>query len=194
MPDIRQLTTDNPLLFNFTPFPNLETERLLLKRLVKSDAPILWRLRNSEAVMQYIDRPRQKDIKETELFIKHIDGRINANTDINWGIFLKSNPNDLIGTIGYYRNQPENHRGEIGYMLDSNHWRKGIMTEAMRKVIDYGFNEIKFHTIEACINPDNIASREILLKNGFVKEAYYKENYLYKGKFMDSEVYTLFDN
>jgi [ribosomal protein S5]-alanine N-acetyltransferase len=180
------------LVFSFNPFPTLETKRLLLRRLVKSDASILWRLRNTEAVMQFIDRPRQKDIEETEDFIAIIDEKINTNTDINWGIFLASKPNELIGTIGFYRNQPEHYRGEIGYMLDSDFWRKGIMSEAIEKVVDYGFNAIKFHTIEACINPDNAASRALLLKHEFVQEAYYKENYFWKGKFMDTEVFTLF--
>lgn len=180
------------LEFKFNPFPNLETERLLLRRLVKADAPLLWRMRNSDAVMQYIDRPRQKDVEETEQFIAMIDENIDSNSNINWGIYLKTNPEQLIGTIGFYRNQPEHHRGEIGYMLDNQFWQKGIMSEALQKVVDYGFHTIGFHTIEANINPDNEASRAILLKHGFVKEAYFKENYLHNGVFTDSEIYTLF--
>jgi len=183
------------LRFNFNPFPTLETDRLILRRLVKADAPNLFRLRNDNNVMQYIDRPRQKEIEETELFIENIDGLIDQNSDINWAIALKDNLNEMIGTIGYYRNQMANYRGEVGYMLDSTFWRKGVMHEALQRVVKYGFEYsegkgIGFHSIEACIHPENDASRLLLLKNNFVKEAYFKENYFFDGQFKDTEVYS----
>jgi ribosomal-protein-alanine N-acetyltransferase len=97
----------------------------------------------------------------------------------------------LIGTIGFYRNNLNNHRGEVGYMLEQKYWRNGYMNEALCRILDFGFYDLKFHSIEACINPDNDASRAILLKNNFVKEAYFKENFYYDGKFTDTEVYSL---
>lgn len=183
------------LQFNFNPFPTLETDRLILRRVVKADAPILFRLRNDNKVMQYIDRPRQKDIEETELFIEMIDGLIDQNSDINWAIALKDNESKMIGTIGFYRNQMANYRGEVGYMLDPDFWRKGIMDEALERILAFGFEYtagkgIGFHSIEACINPENEASRRLLLKHNFVKEAYFKENYFYEGQFKDTEVYS----
>lgn len=180
------------LTFNFNPFPVLETDRIKLRRLTKKDSTNFLRLRNDDAIMKFIDRPRQKDIVEIESFIEHIDSFIDTNTNINWAITLKEN-DEIIGTIGFYRSQPENFRSEIGYMLDPNFWRKGIMNEAMKLAIDYGFDTMKLHTIEACINPENNASREILLKNGFVKEGYFKDNTYWKGEFKDTEVFTLFN-
>lgn len=178
--------------FQFYPVPVFETHRLILKALVKEDAPNLWRLRNTDAVMKYIDRPRQKDIEETEMFIETIHENIKANTAINWGIYLKEDPDDLIGTVGFYRNEPAKHRGEIGYMLDNKHWRKGYMNEAIQTALQYGFDTIQFNTIIGCIDPNNEASRQILLKNGFVKEACFKQNYFYQDQFKDTEVYTKF--
>ena len=179
------------LSFNFSPFPVLETERLVLRRLNKNYAAIFLRLRNTDDVMQFIDRTRQKNIEEIYTFIDFIDSLINENKDINWAISLKGS-GELIGTIGYYRTHHEDHRGEIGYMLDPEYWRKGIMNEALKCILDFGFNVLNFHTIEACINPENIASREILLKNNFVKEAFFRENYFYEGKYKDTEVFTKF--
>jgi ribosomal-protein-alanine N-acetyltransferase len=181
------------LAFNFNPFPVLETNRIVLRRLTKKDAPNFLRLRNDDAIMEFINRPRQKDIAEIENFIELIDSFIDTNTDINWVIALKEN-DEMIGTMGFYRSQPENYRSEIGYMLDPAFWRKGIMSEAMKLAIGYGFNVMKLHTIEACINPNNIASKEILLKNGFVQEGYFKENIFWNGQFSDSEVFTLFNS
>lgn len=65
------------------------------------------------------------------------------------------------------------------------------MNEAMNLLINYGFNIIKLHRIEANINPNNNNSRNVLIKNKFQKEAYYRENYYYNGKYLDSEIYSL---
>lgn len=179
------------LNFQFDPFPEMQTERLLLRRMTVNDAPVLWRLRNTEAVMQYIDRPRQKDMEETEAFIRMVDGLIDSNRDINWAIAWKHNPEHMLGTIGYYRTVHEHDRGEIGYMLDPACWRKGIMQEAMQRILSFGFDTLGFHSIAATINPDNDASRQILLKNGFRKEGYFREDYYHQGQFKDTEVYGL---
>jgi len=66
-----------------------------------------------------------------------------------------------------------------------------VMKEAMEVVLNYGFNIMELHSIEANINPVNIASTKILEKNNFVLEAHFKENYYYNGNFLDSYVYSL---
>ncbi len=65
------------------------------------------------------------------------------------------------------------------------------MSEALEAVINYAFNTLKLHSIEANINPENNASRQLLIKAGFNKEAYFKENYYFNGHFIDSEIYSL---
>jgi ribosomal-protein-alanine N-acetyltransferase len=62
-------------------------------------------------------------------------------------------------------------------MLHPSHWRKGIMKEALDILVPFAFNEIKLHSIEAHINPGNIASANILTSAGFIREAYFKEDY-----------------
>ncbi|MES2446488.1 MAG: GNAT family protein [Bacteroidota bacterium] len=62
------------------------------------------------------------------------------------------------------------------------------------EVIHFAFREMKLHSISANINPGNDASRQILLKHGFEKEAYFKEDYYFQGKFLDSEVYGLINS
>jgi ribosomal-protein-alanine N-acetyltransferase len=65
------------------------------------------------------------------------------------------------------------------------------MTEAMDIVLDYGFNIMQLHSIEANVDPGNIASIKLLEKNGFVKEAHFKENLFFNGKFLDTVIYSL---
>jgi [ribosomal protein S5]-alanine N-acetyltransferase len=67
----------------------------------------------------------------------------------------------------------------------------GIVSEALKKVVEYGFNEMKLHSIEAILDPKNRGSEKVLLKNGFVKEGHFIENEYYEGRFLDSMVYSL---
>jgi ribosomal-protein-alanine N-acetyltransferase len=179
------------LTFNFSPFPVLETARLCLRCVVKEDAANMFRIRSDKEVMKYIDRPLPGSVEEMHTLIETIIKGINEQQAIGWAIAFKDEPAKLIGNIGYHRINAEHHRAEIGYLLDKNYWRKGIMQEAVEKVIDYGFKELKFHSLEAVINPANIASASVLKKNNFAKEAHFKENYYYNGIFLDTEIYSL---
>lgn len=175
---------------NFTPFPTLYTNRLVLRKITMEDAPELFFLRTDDHVMKYIERPRPKDISDTYAFIQLIDEREKTNDLITWGIALK-NESKLIGTVCFLNIEKANHRSEVGYALHPDHWKKGIMHEVLGAVIGYGFKEMKLHSIAANINPANIGSQKLLEKNGFVREAYFKENFFWEGEFLDSAVYSL---
>ena len=119
-----------------------------------------------------------------------IDTKIETNEGINWAITLKDNPK-LIGVIGHYRIKPEHYRAEIGYMLLPEYHGKGIVSEAVKEAVNYGFQVMKLHSIEAIIDPDNHASAKVLEKNGFIKEAHLKENEFFNGRFLDSVIYSI---
>ncbi|MDI1255240.1 MAG: GNAT family N-acetyltransferase [Flavobacterium sp.] len=178
------------LALNFTPFPILETERLLLRRLENSDLKNVYALRSNPKTMQYIPRPLATTENEALEHIKMINEKIENNEGINWAVTLKENP-DCIGIMGLYRIQKENYRSEIGYMILPEYNGKGIVTEAVARIVQYGFEILNLHSIEGVIDPDNIASARVLEKNGFIKEAHFKENEYYAGKFLDTVVYSL---
>ena len=179
------------LELNFSPFTEINTERLLLRCIKKSDAPTLLFLRSDETVMQYIDREKTKSLEEAEAFVAIVLETLKKNEGIMWAICLKNEPDKLIGTIGYWRFLKQHYRAEVGYMLHPNQWNKGIMKEALLAVVDFGFKVIKLHSIEAHINPENTASGILLEKAGFIREAYFKEDFCFRGKFIDSAVYSI---
>ncbi|MEO6328855.1 MAG: GNAT family protein [Ginsengibacter sp.] len=97
----------------------------------------------------------------------------------------------LIGTICFWNINKEHYRSEIGYALHPGYQGKGIMQQALIAVLDYGFKTMKLHSIEANVNPCNISSINLLERNNFIREGYFKENFCYDGKFSDSAIYSL---
>lgn len=178
------------LTINFHPFQNLETERLLLRRIDENDVDEVLALRGNPETMKYIPRPLAKSKEDALAHIAMIEEKIKDNTGINWGITIKGS-DKIIGIIGHYRISVENHRAEIGYMSLPESNGKGYMTEAIKAVVAYGFEQMNLHSIEAIIDPENIASERVLQKNGFVKEAHILENELWDGKFWDTVIYSL---
>jgi ribosomal-protein-alanine N-acetyltransferase len=155
---------------NFTPFPELRTERLWLRRLTKADANEMFFLRSNEDVLRYLGREPTPTVEEAEQFIAQINKNVEKNESILWGIALLNNPSVVIGTICLWNLKPENYRGEIGYLLHPGFWRKGIMKEAINCVIEYGFNVLGLHSIEALLSPENVASSAVLESTGFVQK------------------------
>lgn len=178
------------LQINFQPFQNLETDRLYLRRVSPADVPQVLELRGNAETMKYIPRPLITNVEDALAHIDIINEKIDQNSGINWGITLQDS-DTIIGIIGHYRIQPENHRSEIGYMLQPQFHGKGYATEAIKAVLQYGFNVMNLHSIEAVIDPENILSEKVLVKCGFVKEAHLKENDYFEGKFWDSVIYSL---
>lgn len=190
------------LAINFSPFPGLTTERLVFRQLAPEDEGEVFNLRSDERVNRFLTRNQCKSIEEAGAFINKINRAISNNDSIYWAITLK-NANarltessghpvyKLIGTICLWNIQPENYRAEIGYELNPDFWGKGIMKEALPKVIEYGFETLKLHSIEADLHPGNSRSVVLLEKNGFVREGYFKESDYFNGKFLDRVVYSL---
>ena len=178
------------LTLNFNPFPEISTQRLLLRAISPDDVNEIIDIRSNKETMKYIDRPLTVSIEDGLLLIKKITDHTAANEAITWAITLQNN-NSLIGTIGFWKIDKEHHRAEIGYLLHSDHHQKGIMQEAISAVLDFGFATMQLHSVEANINPANEASKKLLKKNKFIQEAYFKENFFYNGKFLDSAIYSL---
>lgn len=175
--------------FNFTPFPNLYSERFVLRRIVESDLDLIFEIRSNPEVMKYIPRPLAKTKDDVHEWLGIIDRGIEANEAINWAISFKETPTEFAGLIGFFRPDKENERAEVGYILHPSFQKKGIIGECMGPVLDFGFNVMKLHSIDAVIDPENKASENVLIRAGFQKEAHFRENCLFEGKWLDSVHY-----
>ena len=154
------------LALNFSPFPVLATERLILRQLEITDCKALFALRSDDSVNKYIDRPKSTSIDDAKQFIKKINHGIGKNEWIYWAITLR-NDNQLIGTICLWNISEEYAVAETGYELQPNFQGVGIMQEAFSKIIDYGFQTMKIKTIKAFTHVGNLKSSQLLEKHNF---------------------------
>lgn len=180
------------LTFDFKPFPELHSKRLRLRAIQEEDTAAYFAVRADPRVNEFLDAQIFTEITQSEDIIKKIKTGLEENTAISWAICLQEDPT-LIGLIGFWRIIPEHHRAEIGYSLHPDNWNKGILYEAIGLILNYGFGTMKIHSVEANVNPDNIASKKVLEKHGFQLEAHFKENYYFDGKFLDSYIYSLLE-
>lgn len=174
----------------FENFPELETKRLILRKIRLEDAPDLKAIRSDERVMIYMDTERHTKIEISEKWILDKFKMYQEKIAISWSIIEKLT-GKFIGDFSFFKIDKKNSRAEIGYTLKPECWGKGFMKEAMFSALNFGFTDLNLHSLEANINPENIKSRAVLKKMGFKKEAYFRENYYYEGNYLDSEIYSL---
>lgn len=153
----------------FIPFPEIKTERLFLRKIEPSDCDVILFLRSDATVTKFIERPenrKTKNIADAIKFIKQLNEYLETNKSITWGITLKNN-SKITGTICLWNFSKNNKTAEVGYDLDPEFQGKGIMNEALKMVVDFGFNELRLHKIEAFTHNENENSKKLLKKNGF---------------------------
>lgn len=170
---------------NFNPFPILETERLILRNIMHTDVEDIFVMRSDPNVMQYIPRPLAQNLDDAMELIETINNFVFKNEKINWALALKEN-NKLIGLCGYPNVYEQHNRAEIGYSLSTEWHRKGYMTEAIKCVLKYGFEQMNLHSVLAIIDEENVASGGILQSIGFRKEAFFLEDFLYNSNYRNS--------
>lgn len=166
-------------------FPELTTERLVLRDLRPSDAEQVLAMRSDPEVMRHVNRPLAHTIDDALELIELINSRGAAGESVQWAITIKGN-DSVIGLIGFWRIVKEHHYAELGYTIAREHWGMGHATEAIAGTLDYGFGTLGFHRVEAITRPQNTASIRALEKNGFKLEGHLKENIRWNDEYHDS--------
>ncbi len=182
---------EKPMKLDFTTIPELETERMILRRLVEADAPALFELRSKREVMQYICRPLMAGEDDARALMAELEQRQADGTAMTWCMCLKEQPDELIGLIGLYRIKQENLRAEVGYTLSIDHWGNGLMSEALQRLLTHAFNGLGFHSLDAYTDPRNQSSKTLLERNGFRHVGTFRDYMFFEGSFYSSDLYEL---
>lgn len=175
--------------FSLSSFPELKTERLLLRETTLQDAEAIFAIFSDPAVTQFHDLDTFTSIEEAIAVVGRRAKRFEQGEGIRWGIARKQD-NVLIGSCGFTWNPQEN-SAEVGYELASTFWRQGIITEAVDTILQFGFKKMGLRFVVAQVMLDNIASKKLLEKLGFQSQGLLKQYGFFKGQFHDLEQFVL---
>ena len=170
----------------FCNMPILETERLILRRIVPSDLEDVYAYSSDPSVPRYLLWYPHSSRKQTAQYLKLIDKKYKKAEFYDWGVVIKSD-NRLIGTCGFTSFSIENNSAEIGYVINSSYWGRGIAAEAARAVVTFGFEALRLNRIEGNFMPENHSSRRVLEKCGMRSEGIRRQAMYAKSNYIDIE-------
>lgn len=122
--------------------------------------------------------------------IENYNREYDEKISYRFGIFLSST-NTLIGMISLNDILWSLKSAYVGYSLDLKHTKQGYMYEALTIIIDFAFNELKLHRLEAGVMPSNKASYQLLERCGFIREGLLRKNVHINGQWEDHYIYGL---
>lgn len=156
----------------FDTFPSLVSKKLLIRKMADGDVESLAEITENENVYRYILPFLYKKSKKSLLTAIHnLGGRDFAKKKmIIAGVYLRSEPQKLIGLAEIFDYHKKSGQVTIGYRINENYWHQGIATDIVALLVEYLSEDIKIATIKAFVVPENIYSAKALLKNGFKKE------------------------
>ena len=169
--------------FDFATVPMLETDRLLLRRITVDDYDDWLAVWHSPGVLDYlIDFDGLPGGEVASAIIEWAERIIRERSGIRWAITLK--PDDrMIGSCGFHLYARRDRRVEIGYELHAGCWRRGIMSEATAAVVQFCFDRLDLHRVEADVVEGNVASAALLKKLGFTLEGIWRDRVFKRGAF-----------
>ncbi len=177
----------------FNSFPILETDRIILRNLNEKDADKVFEFNSSLEMLKYVPRDPyikiEEGIEKTKSFIKGFEDK-NA---IWWAFVLKTEKSldKLIGYGGLFDINIEVNKAELGYGLLKEYWGQGIISEVVKKIVNFGICEMDLHKVYAYIEPANIPSIKIVERLEFKKEGMLIDDVFARNKYFDMSVYAL---
>jgi ribosomal-protein-alanine N-acetyltransferase len=169
--------------------PVLETERLVLRPLVASDATALFAFRSDPIEQRWNDAPLTEEAQAGEL-IHRLAAEHHIVGALHWGLTLRGD-DTVRGLLGYNEVVASDARAALGYDLARPLWGRGLMSEALRAVLDHGFDALRLNRVEAHTNDVNTPSIRMLRRLGFWREGTFHERFHEDGEYHDVALFVM---
>ena len=171
---------------NLNHFPEIKTERLLLRRLKQSDWEMISYLRSDRGVNEFVKRPSAESKEKAIEFILKTNKAIEKRNLYYWAI-AEIISAQMIGSICLWNFSKDQKAAEVGYDLSPKYQGKGIMNESLKSILEFGFKILNLDSIEAYTHKDNKSSKKLLERNRFKlvvnkKDKHNQDNIIYKLK------------
>ena len=167
--------------------PVMQTRRLTLRRMLKSDYKDMYEYASQPMVTRYLLWDIHDSEAYTYKYLQYIQSRYRLGEFYDWAVVLRDpagGKGKMIGTCGFTRFHHEHNGAEIGYVLNPAYWGMGLASEAVQAVLRFGFTELRLHRIEARYMTGNDASRRVMEKCGMTFEGVARESMYVKGHFV----------
>lgn len=171
--------------------PELQTERLFLRKLQQQDSRQVFQIWSDPAVTKFMNIEVMHSEDDAKEMIELLHQCSLKEEGFRWAI-IEKNSGQVIGSCGFNHWQLEGaYRGEIGYELSSAFWRQGLGTEAVKAMLEYGFNVMKLNRIEALVDPRNTASAKLLSSLFFTCEGVLRQYQYTSTGYKDMQMHSL---
>lgn len=172
---------------NLSPLPSLETSRLTLRPLYSSDAKAIYEYSKDPVFYSCLKRKTPLSFEQVELFVSDL---MQKKPLLYWMVTLKETK-QLIGDCGFWQYHKDAGRIELCYGFAPAFWNHGYATEAVVRIIQFGFENVGANRIQAICNIDNDGSEKVLLKSGLTLEGILRHYILCEGLGLDMKMYSI---
>ena len=179
---IRNGMKKEAVIRRFKRIPDINTERLLLRRMRPEDCADMYEYSKCDDVTEYLLWSPHPNRIHTKKYLEYIKTRYDDGEFYDWAIELKSE-GKMIGTCGFSSFDFVNNSAEVGYVINPAYQRHGYAPEALLEVMMFGFMELTLHRIEAKYMDGNDASRKVMDKLGMKYEGCARSSMFVKGKY-----------
>lgn len=172
----------------------INTERMTLRKFDFSDAKDMLELWISKPEIQHMySEPTYNTLEEVNALLNKYIQNYDNNDYYRWAI-VDNESNRCIGQIAFYLVDTKNRFAEIEYCISTDYQCRGLMTEAVKSVLKFGFEEIGFHRIQISTKEINTPSRRVIEKSGFKYEGTLRDYFYYDGRYIDRIYYSMLDS
>lgn len=190
----KEVTMRQETVYNiFSHFPQLETERLYLRAMRVSDAPDMFDYARRPEVTRCLLWNPHADVSYTRRYLEYLAGRYRLGQFYDWALICKEDGR-MIGTCGFVRFDYPHNGAELGYVLNPDYHGKGLMTEAARRILQFGFQVLGLHRIESRFMIENDPSRRVMERLGMTFEGVRRSAMLVKGLYRDIGICSILAN
>lgn len=176
--------------FDFSAFPELESERLRLRELLPEDVSAIIKHFGNAEVVKFIEMQPVRTQEQANEWLKWMGDFYASQDGVRWAIERKSD-GQFVGSAGLHHWSREHHYAEIGYDITSQYWGEGYATEVARTIVEFAWQALKLNRIEADVMQGNIASMRVLEKLGFQREGILRQRVNKGGKYFDVYLFSL---
>ncbi len=173
--------------------PEIETPRLILRRMRKTDSADMYEYARDPAVSEYLLWQPHESEAYTRRYLNYLQTRYRAGDFHDWAVVWRD-ADKMIGTCGFTSFRLDANSAEIGYVLNRFYWGMGVAPEAVRAVLRFGFLELRLHRIEAHYMIGNDRSRRVMEKVGMTYEGTQRDSLFVKGRYVSVGVCAVLEN